>query len=101
MRRPAAVPPAPPLVLRIDALVLRGVGRADAAGIAHALQAELARRLAAPGPAAWRPEAAAVLRVQMPAPAAGARPAAIGRQLGGALAGALLSPAPGKHGDRR
>jgi len=83
MRRPA-------LELQIDALVLRGVSRADGQRIAQALQAELGRRLANP---AWagglQAGAPPVLQLRLPAPSRAARPEAAGRQVAAQLARGL------------
>jgi hypothetical protein len=96
------------LELHIDELVLHGFSPADRRGIADAVRAELERRLAGvdaaqlglaadPGGAPGAPDAspgiaidrldAGSLRVADP------RPAAVGAQLGGALADALTGGA--------
>lgn len=68
------------IVLHIDRLVLRGIDHADAGAVRAALEAELRRRLAAPGTreALARPPAARVDagRVRLPP---GAKPASLGR----------------------
>lgn len=82
------------LVLHIDRLVLRGLGRVDAAAAAGALQAELQRLLAADAGAALRAQAGApVLRAGLVRLPAGTDAGALGQALAARIAAPTASSA--------
>lgn len=81
------------VVLHIDRLVLRGVGRTDAAAVEQALRAELGTLLAADAGAALATQGNADLRRTAPLTlASGADAAALGRAIAARITGTTAVP---------